>query len=288
MRPMPQLLRLVPYRRRLHATNDKEKKNEENATKDAECRDGIVEQDALHTVMKDDIPPFLEPLTYVEMDAAGPVFDKQSLRILYNLCQKNFGNISTDGGRYSILDHLQTTHLHSIALSNNLATTIALPTTLANMALQTCIPSVYLKRRLIALAEDIILDDIALIEEGHLRSECIGLTNDEVLEACWIRGLPVGRFVGTMSNHISYGRECHRDGNEGELQMMRRVLMHHLQMMETIMACRNSGGFTRDDDNDDDSDTIPILRSRRELVRDNTLLLLVLHLPAIRYSMRHS
>ena len=287
MRPMPQLLRLV-YRRRLHETNDKEKKNEENATKDVECRDGIVERDARHTVMKDDIPPFLEPLTYVEMDAAGPVFDKQSMRILYNLCQQNFGGSSPNGGRYSILDYLQTTHLHSIALSNNLATTIALPTTLANMALQTCIPSVYLKRRLIALAEDIILDDIALIEEGHLRSECIGLTNDEVLEACWIRGLPVGRFVGTMSNHISYGRECHRDGNEGELQMMRRVLMHHLQMMETIMACRNSGGFTRDDDNDDDSDTIPILRSRRELVRSNTLLLLVLHLPAIRYSMRHS
>lgn len=249
--------------------DDEEKKK--NWNEDVECTDWDKQQ-----TDRNAIPPFLDPLTYVEMDAAGPVFDKQSMRILYNLCHKHTSNNDHTKGRYSIMDNLQPTHLHSIGLSNNLATTLALPTTVACMVLQTIVPSVYLKRKLIALAEDIILDDIALIEEDQISTDCMGLMDEEVLEACWIRGLPVGRFV-TVNNNVS-GSAC-RSGTEDEVQIMRRVLKNHLQMMEAIMACRSDSGCAR-------GDTSTSLCSRSELVRDSTLLLLVLHLPAIRYRMR--
>lgn len=272
MRKMPKLLVVLSCH-----FNEKKKKKEDDEEKkklneDVECIERTVDRDSDMNV----IPPFLDPLTYVEMDAAGPVFDKQSMRILYNLCHQTTSNNGHTKGRYSIMDNLQPTHLHSIALSNNLATTLALPTTVAYMALQTFVPSVYLKRKLIALAEDIILDDIALIEEDQISTDCMGLMDEEVLEACWIRGLPVGRFV-TVNNNIS-GSQCH-SGKEDEVQIMRRVLKHHLQMMEAIMSCRSNSSCAR-------GDTVTSLCSRSEFVRDSTLLLLVLHLPAIRYRMR--
>lgn len=250
MRQMPKL-RLVSC----HSKEKKEKDHMKNMdTEDVEC----IERAVVGKHDESILLPFLEPLTYVEMDAAGPVFDKQSMRRLYNLCRHNFSSGGGGKERYSILDHLQSTHLHSISLANNLATTVALPPTLAHMVLQTCVPSIYLKRRLIALAQDIILDDIALIQEGTISSECMGLTDEEVLEACWIRGLPMGK--------------------EGEVHMLRRLLKHHLQMMESIMAC-SIGGSAR-------GGTSPTLCSKGELARDRILILLVLHLASIRYSMR--
>lgn len=255
MRQMPKL--------RLVSCQSKEEKKDEDQNESSIAELEFKERTVVGHHDESILLPFLEPLTYVEMDAAGPVFDSQSMRRLYNLCRHNFSrststSSSSSSSRYSILDHLQPTHLHSIALANNLATTVALPPTLAPMVLQTCVPSIYLKRRLITLAEDIILDDIALIEEGTISSECMGLTDEEVLEACWIRGLPMGK--------------------EGEVHMLRRLLKHHLQMMEPIMAC-SIGSSAR-------GGTSPTLCSKGELVRDRILILLVLHLATIRYSMR--
>ena len=104
------------------------------------------------------------------------------------------------------------------------------------------------------------MDDAALIEERQLDSKCIGMNEEEILDACWlrVRGLPVGRFV-TMNVNV----QCSTHGREVEVEMMRMALTHHLQMIEDIT--KHS----------------PL----RELVRDTTLHLLVLHLPAIRYSM---
>ena len=103
------------------------------------------------------------------------------------------------------------------------------------------------------------MDDTALIEEGQLDSQCRNMTEEEVLDACWLRGLPVGRFA-TMNS----GADASVHIRETEIKEMRKTLSNQLQMMNAVMRRREKG----------------------ELVRDTTLQLLVLHLPAIRRSMK--
>jgi len=220
-------------------------------------------------------PLFLEPLSYLEMDAAGPVFSKQSMYTLYNLFQCVGEGKGVAASESPSIQSLQPTHLHALALSNNLASPMLLPSNLAPTFLQTCIPSTYLQLKLRTLAEDIIMDDSALIEEGQLDGECSGMTEEEILDACWLRGLPVGSFA--QMKGIGVHGSAH--GREGEVHVMRRVLTNHLQMMEAIMAGPSM-------DTASNVKETALLRSKRELVRDTRLQLLVLHLPAIRYSMR--
>lgn len=215
---------------------------------------GREEGELLQSLVKQnnskDIPLYLEPLSYIRMDSAGPVFSRQSMLTLYHLLQCSGGNTSESPS----ISNLQPSHLHSLALSNNLASTMLLPSSLSPLFLQTFLPYVYLQQRLTTLAEDIIMDDISLIEEGQLDNECIDMTEEEVLDSCWLRGLPVGRFATNMNMMDSEGET---------VQSMRKVLTHHLQMMDHVFGTS--------------------LHSK--LVRDTTLQLLVLHLPAIRYRM---
>lgn len=200
-------------------------------------------------------------LSYLQMDAAGPVFNGQSMQTIYDLVENNFMNHQQKNSiRSSSIDHLQSTHLHNLALSNNLAASILLPFHLGSTLLQFCLPSIYLRQKLQTLAEDIIMDDAALIEEGQLDSQCGNMTEEEVLDACWLRGLPIGRFA-TM--HSGADASVHiRETTE--IEEMRKTLSNQLQMMNAVMRRREKG----------------------ELVRDTTLQLLVLHLPAIRRSMK--
>ena len=223
----------------------------------------------------------LESLSYQRMDAAGPVFSGKSLLTLYNLLRhanhprsngsstaSSSPSASTEKVGPCIKD-LQRSHLHSLALSNNLASPILLPSTIAPYFLQACLPMPYLQHKLTTLSESIIMDDAALIEESQLYHECSGMTDQEVLEACWLRGLPVGRFV---KNAIAAG-----GANVGsEVSIMRKILTNHLQMMQTIMAYDVSSTISTGNES-------VSLRSKGDLVRDCTLQLLVLHLPAIRY-----
>ncbi|KAL9181821.1 hypothetical protein ACHAXT_012164 [Thalassiosira profunda] len=183
--------------------------------------------------------------TYLQMDAAGPVFSEESLHTLHNLLQQSNGS----DGQTSIND-LQPTHLHSLALANNLSAPLLLPSNVAPLFLQTCLPNAYLRQKLTTLAEDIIMDDSSLIEKNQLENGCGGMTEEEVLDACWLRGLPVGRFAIADA------------GSHSSLDEMRKILTHHLQMMEAVTT-----------------------QSRSKMVRDATLQLLVLHLPAIRRSL---
>jgi len=221
------------------------------------------------------IPSFLEPLSYKEMDSGGPVFNKQSMLTLRHLFQNNIhhhDDHTKSKKKSPSIYNLQPTHLHSLALSNNLAAPMFLPSNIAPYFLQTCLPSAYLQNKLTTLASDIIMDDAALIEEGQLDSECSGMTEEEVLDACWLRGLPLASFVrnNKSGDHGDYGKE-------DEVHTMRQVLKHHLQMMEAVMMdpliCNSTTSKT-------------VLRSKGILVRDTTLQLLILHLPAIRCSMK--
>jgi hypothetical protein len=235
----------------------------------------------------DDVPPFSGSLSYLEMDAAGPVFDERSMLTLYRLIRRNYGRDGTgECASSSVIGNLQPSHLHHLSLSNNLASSLLLPPALASAFLQICLPCVYLVRRLTNLAEDVILDDAALIEEGMSRGDgcCAGMTDEEVYDACWIRGLPLGPFAATTNVGVDFGVGS---GN-GEARATRRVLTNHLRMMEAVMSARCgpsmvAGTVPKDED------VSGSLRSRGELVRDATLQLLVLHLHPIRYGlMRNS
>ncbi|KAL3805466.1 hypothetical protein ACHAW5_007138 [Stephanodiscus triporus] len=228
----------------------------------------------------DDVPPFSGSLSYLEMDAAGPVLDERSMLTLYRLIRQNFGRDGPGDGAPSVIGKLQPSHLHHLALSNNLASSLLLPPALAPAFLQICLPCWYLVRRLTNLAEDVILDDAALIEEGMSRDGCAGMTDEEVFDACWIRGLPLGPFAATNGGVDSGGGSV-----DGEARATRRVLTNHLRMMEAVMSARCGPSMVVATDEDMSGS----LRSRGELVRDPTLRLLILHLHPIRYSlMRNS
>jgi len=197
------------------------------------------------------LPQVLEPMRCHVMDAGGPVLTKLSINVLYRLFQQLPSSSSgEDNNTLPSISSLQNTHIHSLSLANNLAAPLLLPSSLSPIFLQTCLPIRYLKYKLVTLAEDIIADDAALIEEGQIDIQCSGMREDEVLDACWLRGLPVGRFVGGVQERNSEGDEVH---------MMRKELTNHLQMMK--YAHMMVGNDTS-------------MCSRSELVRDKTLQLL--------------
>jgi len=208
-----------------------------------------------NSVQHGHIPQFLEPLTYQGQDAGGPLLTESSIDLLYQLFFQSGGNTAPS------IATLQNSHIHSLALVNNLAAPLLLPSSLSPLFLQTCLPCRYLQYKLKILAEDMIMDDAALIEEGQIDIKCTGMTEEEVLDACWMRGLPVGRFATCTGDS---GTE------EDEVKMMRVSLTNHLQMMK---YAHSSLG------NDE------AMHSRGALVRDKTLQLLILHLPAIRHEL---
>eukprot|EP00970_Alexandrium_tamarense_P017208 scaffold8666_cov131-Alexandrium_tamarense.AAC.1 len=66
----------------------------------------------------------------------------------------------------SAFANLPTSYLQSLALSSNMAAKIPLPiTTVAPVFIQTCVPRRYLQSMLTTMSEDILMDDVALLEE---------------------------------------------------------------------------------------------------------------------------
>ena len=200
-----------------------------------------------------------DTLSHASMDAAGPVFDEQSMLRLYDLCDKLGSSKTTHLPTATALSNLPVSHLHSISLACNLSSVIPLPSPFAAAFLQYCVPRTFLETKLITVAEEIIIDDLALVEEGQIEACCSDLSNDEVLDACSIRGLPVGRFVRDVTGSES-----------SEIQFMRASLTNHLRMVRVMMHREKSSHAEKR------------LRDERSLVRDDALKLLVLHLPSLR------
>jgi hypothetical protein len=212
-----------------------------------------------------------EVVSFIEVDAAGPVLDEPSMIHVYDLCYKLIFHDGASNHSYdniSAFSNLPISHLHSISLACNLSSIFPLPAVVSSALLQYCVPRAFLESRLTHLAEDIIADDATLLEEGHLEAGCVGMTEEEVLDACLTRGLPVGRFARNMSGEAI-----------GEIQCMRTLLTNHLNMTRGVMMYRDKCSMEerqlltgRDG-----------VRSKSSLVRDVALHLLVLQLPAIRY-----
>jgi hypothetical protein len=206
-------------------------------------------------------------LTIKDVDAAGPVLDEYSMLRLYDLCHQ----LLPSGSSRTAFSNLPMSHLHSLSLACNLPSILPLPRSVSTTILQFIFPRSFLESRLTAIAEDIILDDAMLIEEGHLDDGCTNLTNDEVLHACLVRGLPVGRFAHAVSFET-----------EDVFNTMRTLLTRHLNMMREVMTVRESFSF---EGQKYLTGGVGIL-FRGKLVRDHALQLLVLHLPALRNGMK--
>lgn len=200
-------------------------------------------------------------LTFDNMDVAGPVLNESSMLHLYDLCHK----LSTDPSQ-NAFSKIPISHLQSMSLAWNLNSMLPLPAAISS-ELMFCFPRSILEARLANIAEDTIIDDVTLIQEGYLKDGGASLTGDEVMTACSARGLPVGRFAREVSS------------GENEEANMRTLLTNHLKMMQAVMMVRETvsvdgkrlltGGVG--------------ISSMRTLVRDHALQFLVLHLPAIRY-----
>ncbi len=76
------------------------------------------------------------------------------------------------------------------------------------------LPSVWIRYRLNQIAKDIILDDADLIRDKLHEDGCQSLTDDEILNACSLRGLP-----------------CKLDVTQ---EVMRECLTNHLRMVEPL------------------------------------------------------
>jgi hypothetical protein len=90
--------------------------------------------------------------------------------------------ICLDGQKHNELSwsKMSRTHIQSLAHSSGLSHFIA-----------NTFPSFYLFRQLNTLGKDIFADNIDLIQESHHLDSCQRLADEEVLEACHIRGLPI-------------------------------------------------------------------------------------------------
>lgn len=64
-------------------------------------------------------------------------------------------------------------------------------------------PSMWLRRQVNRISEVVCHDDALLLEEGHHCNHCASLTDEEVTDACLLRGLPV-----EMDDPIEVRREC--------------------------------------------------------------------------------
>jgi hypothetical protein len=120
-------------------------------------------------------------------DEAGPIFDALPLyRVFYKF-------------KSAYIPHQQ---MVNIAKASGMAS-----------PLLSIVPKSLIQSRLKSMAKDIILDDANLIEENHKDVFCESLTDDEVLEACSLRGLP-----------------CRLNHSFGD---MRKSLTNYLTMMES-------------------------------------------------------
>jgi hypothetical protein len=117
------------------------------------------------------------------------------------------------------------------------------------------VPNAYLRKRLLSIAQDIVQDDILLIQEGQHFNKCDSLTDEEVLDACLLRGLPINT-----------------------LTQMRTQLTHHLIMVQPLLQKLVQ----------ETSDTDSTTRTCQQFEEyKNAIQILILFLPAIRYDLKN-
>lgn len=182
----------------------------------------------------------LPPIEIEKYDAAGPI--PKDILVFYQVFEVNDRN--ENASEVQSLPLPMGIIMHFVSIPREHLETLAFASRGSRLpAAYRILPSAMIQRKLRRVADDIRRDDVLLIEEEHDVDGCHSLTDSEVLDACLLRGLPVGTSV-------SYHE-------------MRECLTNHLSMIAQV------------------ANTFP--KFQRLSVHDTNLKLFTLHLPAIRY-----
>jgi len=148
-------------------------------------------------------------LSKVKEDAAGPVLDLMPFYAMFTdtLPEKEAKNFLLPVGKLAHLEKYPREHLISLALANGLYQ--HLPGSLSTLAARMC---PWLRQEIHRIGTNIAIDDKLLLEEAYDLYGCESLTDQEVMDACLMRGLPVT---------VSYDE-------------MRVCLTNHLGMIRTL------------------------------------------------------
>lgn len=143
-------------------------------------------------------------ISSLENDAAGPVLDLMPFYAVFAnaLPEKEAKNFVLPVGKLSSLELYPREHLISLALANGLYQ--HLPEPLSTLATRIC---PWLRQEIRRMGTNITNDDTLLLEEAYDSNECESMTDEEVMDACLVRGLPVTVSCEEMrvclTNHLT-------------------------------------------------------------------------------------
>lgn len=150
-----------------------------------------------------DAVPVVESSERRNDDDAGPVIDPMPLYSVFCNRSGTTHELKLRRGVLSSTERMPRDYLVALALAvglnQNFPPNISSPLT-------SCCPSLWLRFRIRKLAKVVVEDDELLLLEGHDANGCESLTDVEVMDACLMRGLPVGIPAGGMrlclTNHL--------------------------------------------------------------------------------------
>ena len=122
---------------------------------------------------------------------------------------------------FSSLDDLPAPHIRHLALATGVYQSLRIP--YLNQFMASMTPTALLRSQLRKILFTMVEEDAQLIVEGHERAQCTSLTDQEVLDACLMRNLPI-----VLDDEIERGPEV------VQYHSMRLNLTDHLQCMASV------------------------------------------------------
>lgn len=103
-------------------------------------------------------------------------------------------------------------------------------------------PSFYLIRQLKSLGKDILADNVDLIQETHHLDSCQRLTDEEVLEACHFRGLPIDdNMRSSLCNYLYTSEQILNNGRidkSGRMKGMESEADIIITLHLSVLVCK--------------------------------------------------
>jgi len=142
--------------------------------------------------------------TFRGHDATGPIIDGMQFHSVF---AGHSGDFPTH--RLRSVEMMPREYLVRFALSIGIFQSFPRP---LNRMMAEIVPTPWIRSRVRQVVQDISHDDELLLQENHHEDSCGRLTDEEVLQACLIRNLPI----------------------DGTLQEMQTFLTNHLKMIESL------------------------------------------------------
>mmetsp|Transcript_4802 Transcript_4802/g.13430 ORF Transcript_4802/g.13430 Transcript_4802/m.13430 type:complete len:593 (+) Transcript_4802:71-1849(+) len=170
-------------------------------------------------------------------DAAGPLL--QDPMGLYTAIFESSSPFHRSGlaGIFD-LDELPSRYVTRLALAMGLYQSLPGPW-MNQFVAKVMVPRVHLRAQLRRLMYRIVEEDSLLLLEGHDQNECQNLSNQEVLDSCLMRNLPIvlvdsGSADAQFNDQKTGGANLGQGPNVVDYQEMRRNLTHHLEIMSSV------------------------------------------------------